>query len=514
MLSEAQGCDPANHLRRERDYKGCVPRSLSWQESLDRVENVGFDLVTCYLCPSFIEGYNAKGVGLRVADSIGNRREDDFTPLETIQRFLGVTGSRSLLSSKGRPSSRIGDEAFELNRKTCTLTKAELTKFLTDYGISSEYKVMLPKSNQTIYNAPDEFVGLYTHSFSLANLRLPLLKLFCDVLEYFRVHLSRLNPFGCAKLTTFVVMCKAYGGEPSVDLFRGFFNLYPSGEWLAFAKRPEEDVPTILEKPITQTAFRNFLFAEDDEEMTFLPSEPSPGFGCGSPSAFINNEPPLLEVDLLDSANPEQLVGNIADSRVLWQAVVNNVVNRRARELLKVVEKMKGECEVLKERERAKDRECEALRMKCKVAMADFDRNHAVNVLRQKIKSLLDEGKLEAVEALFCQEIEALKCDRAEVVSKEVANKKEPFDLAKVKGYRPTYKKEHTRDGNDLDTATFPFLSEVVADPSASVENLLTRSRSLSVAQLQQRLVLQLCQLLLRKLLHPLLLHQNLCLLP
>ncbi|GKE99322.1 hypothetical protein Tco_0022673, partial [Tanacetum coccineum] len=75
------------------------------------------------------------------------------------------------------------------------------------------------------FDAPPGYVGLYTHSFSLENLRLPLPEFFCEVLKYFQVHISRLNPFGCAKLTTFVVMCKAYGCEPSVDLFRGFFNL-------------------------------------------------------------------------------------------------------------------------------------------------------------------------------------------------------------------------------------------------------------------------------------------------
>ncbi|GKC68630.1 hypothetical protein Tco_1101228 [Tanacetum coccineum] len=76
---------------------------------ISRVENVGFDLVRGYLCPSLIEGHTAKGVGLRVTNShIGNHREDDFTLLETIRRFLGVIGSRSLSSSEGQPSSRIG----------------------------------------------------------------------------------------------------------------------------------------------------------------------------------------------------------------------------------------------------------------------------------------------------------------------------------------------------------------------------------------------------------------------
>ncbi|GJS92059.1 ribonuclease H-like domain, reverse transcriptase, RNA-dependent DNA polymerase [Tanacetum coccineum] len=55
----------------------------------------------------------AKGVGLRVASyHTGNHREDDFTPLETIRRFLGVIESKSLLSSKGRPLSRTEGSLF------------------------------------------------------------------------------------------------------------------------------------------------------------------------------------------------------------------------------------------------------------------------------------------------------------------------------------------------------------------------------------------------------------------
>ncbi|GJR29336.1 hypothetical protein Tco_1105568 [Tanacetum coccineum] len=54
-------------------------------------ENVGFDLTKSDFCPSFVEDLSANSVGLRVADShTGNHREDGFTPLETIRRFLGL----------------------------------------------------------------------------------------------------------------------------------------------------------------------------------------------------------------------------------------------------------------------------------------------------------------------------------------------------------------------------------------------------------------------------------------
>ncbi|GKC70197.1 hypothetical protein Tco_1116080 [Tanacetum coccineum] len=95
------------------------------RKALVERENVGFDLTKFYLCPSFIKGHTTNGVELHVADShTGNHREDDFTPLETIQSFIGIIGSRglrgvaakdnetaligsrSISSSKGRPSSQ------------------------------------------------------------------------------------------------------------------------------------------------------------------------------------------------------------------------------------------------------------------------------------------------------------------------------------------------------------------------------------------------------------------------
>nr|GEX50074.1 hypothetical protein [Tanacetum cinerariifolium] len=79
------------------------------------------------------------------------------------------------------------------------------------------------------------------------------------------VHISRLNPFGCAKLTTFVVMCKAYGCEPSVDLFQGFFNLCQTGKWLTFAKRSEKHISNLLPKVITRIEgwYEQFFYVQD-----------------------------------------------------------------------------------------------------------------------------------------------------------------------------------------------------------------------------------------------------------
>ncbi|GKG35454.1 hypothetical protein Tco_0440608, partial [Tanacetum coccineum] len=40
---------------------------------------------------------------------------------------------------------------------------------------------------------------------------------------------------------------------------------------------------------------RNFMYAENDDDMSFLSKEPSADFGTGSPSVSINTEPPVVE---------------------------------------------------------------------------------------------------------------------------------------------------------------------------------------------------------------------------
>nr|GFA21953.1 protein NYNRIN-like [Tanacetum cinerariifolium] len=57
----------------------------------------------------------------------------------------------------------------------------------------------------------------------------------------------------------------------------------------------------------------------------------------------------------------------------------------------------------------------------------------------------------------------------------QVVGMKEPFDLSKGKGYHSSYKKDHTQSSNNIATATFPWLDEFVADPSAPIKDLLLK---------------------------------------
>ncbi|GKD55717.1 hypothetical protein Tco_1289104 [Tanacetum coccineum] len=220
-------------------------------------------------------------------------------------------------------------------------------------------------------------------------------------------------------------------------------------------------------------AFKNFIYAENEEDLSFWPNERSLGFGTGSPSASVNTEPPNVDVepslnlaeDTADSGgspkpevfvvHPRSVAARIKDRKSssskddtpfltvsdddeglpdvfkikdanachlkvsaitpsAWknhldnhmdvelldlhdrcyarQAFLDNDVNKRSRELLQVIEKNKGECDVMKERERAEE-ECEELRTKCEAAMTDFEKNPTVVAMREKMSTLSTEAK-------------------------------------------------------------------------------------------------------------------------
>ncbi|GKC24729.1 hypothetical protein Tco_1026879 [Tanacetum coccineum] len=121
--------------------------------------------------------------GLRVVDShTGNHLEIVLRHSKLIEGFNVQLGEDPIRARRGGLRARDEDS---IATQTCELSKEEFNDFLTLYPIPSEYRVILPKSNQTIFVAPPGYAGLYTHSFSLANLRLPLTEFFYEVLKYF-----------------------------------------------------------------------------------------------------------------------------------------------------------------------------------------------------------------------------------------------------------------------------------------------------------------------------------------
>ncbi|GJR50803.1 hypothetical protein Tco_1401324 [Tanacetum coccineum] len=498
--------------------------------------------------------------------------------------------------------------------QTYELSKEEFNDFLTLCPIPSEYRVILPKSNQTNFDAPPGFIYLGltllvvpSSPLLLSCARLmvvsPLSTSFEDSIipaKYSQL-LSKQNKLDSKSFKDNLPlnieenpMFQRLGRYPaSVRVFPDpiifLAGLKPSWEH-------GQQQPAIMAGG-KEMAFRNFIYVEDDEDLSFLPKEPSSGFGTGSPFALVNTKPLKADEELViqpakvmaDSrecpkpevfvVHPRSVAARIKDRKCKTrggssrppvkrklapgsstsratcaktssskddvpfltvsdddedvelldlhdryyarQAVVDNAVNRRSRELLQVIEKLRGEFDVMKDKERAREEECEELQAKCEAAMTEFEKNPTVVALQEKISTLSTEVKehkvsldrmmlesykwagyqqslstleskvtsletkkarLEAVKVSLRKEVEELKQDRREVVSKVV-----PYAMIEL------IHSEHMGSlvGRLVSSAILygrcrayeqvaemkePFdLSKFVADPSAPIKALLSK---------------------------------------
>ncbi|GJZ79914.1 hypothetical protein Tco_0644751 [Tanacetum coccineum] len=132
-----------------------------------------------------------KGVGLHVAESYtGNHREDNFMPLETIQRFLGAIGSKSLLASKGRPSSQRGGYVITINPlpnaptypnhgpkgifpdSTCCVTP--FVRWIEDYPLQDELKMPSYLGSYKGKGDPDNYLHLFEGAIRMQKWAMPV----------------------------------------------------------------------------------------------------------------------------------------------------------------------------------------------------------------------------------------------------------------------------------------------------------------------------------------------------
>ncbi|GKG04208.1 hypothetical protein Tco_0314595, partial [Tanacetum coccineum] len=114
------------------------------------------------------------------------------------------------------------------------------------------------------------------------------------------------------------------------------------------------------------------------------------------------------------------------------QAVMDNAVKRRDQELLKVVEQIRGEYEVLKERDKVREKECEDLKAKYEAAMDDFDNNPTVKVHCERINALLGEIK-EHNSSLDRMLLESKKCAGYQVSLSALELKVASLEVEKAK---------------------------------------------------------------------------------
>ncbi|GJV52926.1 hypothetical protein Tco_1448667 [Tanacetum coccineum] len=354
--------------------------------------------------PGFIEGDTTEDVGLRVANShTSNHRGDDFTPLETIRRFLklGVDPFRSR-----RGGLRAGGEGTSMD-------VMDFKSFMME-GIDGEF-----------HFEPEGGVG---------------------------------DDEGSSPST------RSVDNETSVNDVEPLIFIPPS----QFTENTVESDDPSSEKD--EVAGKRKQTAESSGRETRQKTLKVPP--QASKAAGDSSDP--LDVDKLkDSADYHWVVSHV---------VLDNVMNRRARELMSTLMKARASCDDIQEREKEKDKAYANHEMKCNDALQDLDKNPLVLDMRTKIETLLRQDRVAvvakvvphvAMELVHSDKMGLLVARLTKIALfhgrcsalEEVAALKEPFELEKMHGYCPLSKKEFDQASDNLATASYPFLAEIIADP-------------------------------------------------
>nr|GFA04426.1 hypothetical protein [Tanacetum cinerariifolium] len=222
------------------------------------------------------------------------------------------------------------------------------------------------------------------------------------------------------KLTTFAIMCRAYGCESTVNLLCSFLNLGCAGDWLTLSNR--------------EIDFRSFMMQEINGEFKFLPEGCIDDNQCSPSLKSVNNKASIIDAKPLTSVHPSNFVEDVADSddaspgdnenplvgtslplylrhvlkmaaqasKVAGEAfdpldvdsdldihvVLDNVLNTRTRELIFALHKATASCDAIRARELKKDIDYAELERKCNEALFDMDKNPLVADMRTKIETL------------------------------------------------------------------------------------------------------------------------------
>ncbi|GJR37302.1 hypothetical protein Tco_1212986 [Tanacetum coccineum] len=242
---------------------------------------------------------------------------------------------------------------------------------------------------------------------------------------------------------TFTVMCKAYGGEPSVDLLRSFLNLGRAGDWLTLSSRGGADVPKALTKLVTHL--------ENWKEF---------------PSAK----------ELKGATNCHLVIGHVTPPS--WMQHLRKISIEKLCDIH--YKAYMASCDTMQEREIKKDKAYAKLEKKCNEAIQDLDKNPLeVDSLRHDRAAVVSRVIPNAAMKLIRSDkmgVLIARLDKASIiygrctVFEEVAELNKPFVLEEMLGFRPSSNEEYDRAGNDLVDASYPFLAELTADPHACME--------------------------------------------
>ncbi|KAJ0469124.1 hypothetical protein HanIR_Chr14g0704481 [Helianthus annuus] len=137
-------------------------------------------------------------------------------------------------------------------------TKKTFDRLMLDVQMPPEYGAFYPSEGDTGADAPAGYVTLWADFFGDCNLRLPLTVFVVEILEWYKIHISQLSPFGMIRIRNFESTFRALGIEPTVGDFRWFYQMTVSLGFFSFRQR--DGSPKLMTPPKGMTKWKMKFF--------------------------------------------------------------------------------------------------------------------------------------------------------------------------------------------------------------------------------------------------------------
>ncbi|KAJ0818046.1 hypothetical protein HanPI659440_Chr00c04g0712461 [Helianthus annuus] len=176
-----------------------------------------------------------------------------------------------------------------MSESVSVLTQRQLNKFVREYNIPLDLNPVLPSKDETIYPFRQGKFPLYTRVSNFANYRVPFSRFLIRVLQFFRVHISQVNPFGISRVNHFEISCRALDQKPDLNVFRYFYEFITAGDWYTFAHRKGIPPPSSDERSSLKNWKDNFLWLDDrclPEDMRWRFKDQTMSFDLGEDFVF------------------------------------------------------------------------------------------------------------------------------------------------------------------------------------------------------------------------------------
>ncbi|KAJ0477567.1 hypothetical protein HanHA300_Chr13g0490031 [Helianthus annuus] len=137
-------------------------------------------------------------------------------------------------------------------------TRKSFDRLMLEVQMPSEYGARYPSEGDTGADAPAGYVTMWSDFFGDCNLRLPLTVFVVDILEWYKVHISQVSPFGMIRIRNFEFTFRALGIEPTVGDFRRFYQMTVFMGFFSFRQR--DGTPKLMTPPKGMTMWKKKFF--------------------------------------------------------------------------------------------------------------------------------------------------------------------------------------------------------------------------------------------------------------